>query len=151
MRVFYVSIDGFDTHATQLPPHANLLGELSGAMTAFFDDMKGRGQGDRVLMMTFSEFGRRAKENGSKGTDHGSASQLFLVGGKVKAGVVGKHPSLTDLPQGNLSTTPTSAGCTPPRPTGGWACRARTSSARSLSRWTCSRGERMAYVAGLRA
>ena len=101
-RIFYVSIDNFDTHATQLPSHANLLAELSGAMTAFFDDMKARGQGDRVLMMTFSEFGRRARENGSKGTDHGSGSQMFLVGGKVKAGVVGRHPSLTDLPQGNL-------------------------------------------------
>ena len=71
-------------------------------MTAFYEDMKARGQGDRVLMMTFSEFGRRAKENGSKGTDHGSGSQLFLVGGKVKPGIVGKHPSLTNLPQGNL-------------------------------------------------
>ena len=101
-RIFYVSIENFDTHATQLPSHANLLAELSGAMTAFYDDMKARGQGDRVLMMTFSEFGRRARENGSKGTDHGSGSQLFLVGGKVKAGVVGKHPSLTNLPQGNL-------------------------------------------------
>ncbi len=101
-RVFYVSIDGFDTHATQLPSHANLLSEVSGAMTAFYEDMKARGQGDRVLMMTFSEFGRRAHENGSKGTDHGSGSQLFLVGGRVKAGVVGKHPSLTNLPQDNL-------------------------------------------------
>ena len=101
-RIFYVSIENFDTHATQLPSHANLLAELSGAMTAFYDDMKARGQGDRVLMMTFSEFGRHDKENGSKGTDHGSGSQLFLVGGKVKAGVVGKHPSLTNLPLGNL-------------------------------------------------
>jgi uncharacterized protein (DUF1501 family) len=71
-------------------------------MTAFFKDMKARGQADRVLMMTFSEFGRRVKENGSRGTDHGSGAPMFLIGGKVKAGAVGKHPSLTDVPMGNL-------------------------------------------------
>jgi uncharacterized protein (DUF1501 family) len=96
-RIFYVSIDGFDTHANQLQMHANLLKEVSDAMTAFFKDMAARGQRDRILMMTFSEFGRRAKENGSKGTDHGSAAPMFLVGGRVKPGVVGAHPSLTDL------------------------------------------------------
>ncbi len=71
-------------------------------MTAFYKDMAERGHKDRLLMMTFSEFGRRAKENGSKGTDHGSAAPMLLVGGKVKAGVAGKHPSLTDLEMGNL-------------------------------------------------
>jgi uncharacterized protein (DUF1501 family) len=101
-RIFYVSLDGFDTHATQAPAHANLLGQVSGAITAFYKDLKARGHGDRVLVMTFSEFGRRAKENGSRGTDHGSGAPMFLVGGKVKAGVVGGHPSLTKIPQGNL-------------------------------------------------
>jgi uncharacterized protein (DUF1501 family) len=101
-RIFYVSIDNFDTHANQLQTHANLLQQLSAGMTAFYKDMAERGHKDRVLMMTFSEFGRRAKENGSKGTDHGSAAPMMLVGGKVKAGVVGKHPSLTDLDMGNL-------------------------------------------------
>jgi uncharacterized protein (DUF1501 family) len=101
-RIFYVSIDGFDTHANQLPAHANLLQQVSGAMTAFFKDMVARGQRERILMMTFSEFGRRPYENGSKGTDHGAAAPMLLVGGKVKAGVVGKHPSLTDHTQGNL-------------------------------------------------
>jgi uncharacterized protein (DUF1501 family) len=101
-RVFYVSHDNFDTHSTQAPAHAALLGQLSSAVTAFFKDLAARGQRDRVLLMTFSEFGRRAKENGSKGTDHGSAAPMFLVGGKVKAGVVGKHPSLTELEIGNL-------------------------------------------------
>jgi uncharacterized protein (DUF1501 family) len=101
-RIFYVSLDGFDTHANQLPSHANLLRQLSEAMTAFYKDMAERGQKDRILMMTFSEFGRRAKENGSRGTDHGSAAPMFLVGGKVKAGVSGKHPSLTELEMGNL-------------------------------------------------
>jgi uncharacterized protein (DUF1501 family) len=101
-RIFYVSLDGFDTHATQAPAHANLLTQVDGAMTAFFKDVKARGHGDRVLMMTFSEFGRRAKENGSRGTDHGSGAPMFLIGGKVKAGPVGAHPSLTNLPMGNL-------------------------------------------------
>jgi uncharacterized protein (DUF1501 family) len=101
-RIFYVSIDGFDTHATQLGAHANLLREVSEAMTAFYKDMAARGHKDRILMMTFSEFGRRARENGSKGTDHGSAAPVLLVGGKVKAGVIGEHPSLSKLEQGNL-------------------------------------------------
>jgi uncharacterized protein (DUF1501 family) len=104
-RVFYVSIDGFDTHASQggaQGAHANLLGEVSGAVAAFYRDMAARGHKDRLLVMTFSEFGRRAKENGSKGTDHGSGAPMFLVGGKVKAGAVGEHPSLKDLEMGNL-------------------------------------------------
>ncbi|HEX3147441.1 MAG TPA: DUF1501 domain-containing protein [Gemmataceae bacterium] len=104
-RVFYVSIDGFDTHANQgagQGAHANLLAEVSGAITAFYKDMAARGHKDRLCVMTFSEFGRRAKENGSKGTDHGSGAPMFLVGGKVKAGAVGEHPSLKDLDMGNL-------------------------------------------------
>jgi len=101
-RVFYVSLENFDTHANQANAHAALLSELSAAMTAFYKDVAARGHKDRVLMMTFSEFGRRAKENGSKGTDHGSAAPMFLVGGKVKPGVVGAHPSLTQLEDGNL-------------------------------------------------
>jgi uncharacterized protein (DUF1501 family) len=101
-RIFYMSIEGFDTHANQLATHANLLRQLSEAMAAFFKDMAERGQKDRILMMTFSEFGRRAAENGSRGTDHGSAAPMLLVGGKVKSGVVGEHPSLTQLELGNL-------------------------------------------------
>ena len=104
-RVFYVAQDGYDTHAGQggaTGAHANLLGELSGAVTAFHKDVSARGHGDRVLVLTFSEFGRRAKENGSTGTDHGAAAPMLLVGGKVKAGVQGDHPSLTRLDEGNL-------------------------------------------------
>ena len=101
-RLFYVAHGNFDTHATQAPAHANLLTQLSAAVTAFFKDVAARGHRDRVLVMTFSEFGRRAKENGSKGTDHGSAAPMLLVGGKVKAGPVGEHPSLTKLEMGNL-------------------------------------------------
>jgi len=104
-RIFYVSIDGFDTHAGQggaTGSHANLLTAVSGAVAAFYKDVSARGHGDRVCVMTFSEFGRRAKENGSHGTDHGSAAPMFLVGGQVKAGVHGQHPSLTKLDDGNL-------------------------------------------------
>jgi uncharacterized protein (DUF1501 family) len=104
-RLFYVSIDGFDTHAGQggvTGAHATLLQTVSDAVSAFYRDLAGRGHGERVCVMTFSEFGRRAAENGSKGTDHGSAAPMFLVGGRVKAGVVGDHPSLTKTPDGNL-------------------------------------------------
>jgi uncharacterized protein (DUF1501 family) len=101
-RLFYVSLDGFDTHASQAQAHANLLREVSDAMTAFYRDMAARGHRDRILLMTFSEFGRRARENGSRGTDHGAAAPMILVGGRVRAGVIGAHPSLTDLEAGNL-------------------------------------------------
>jgi uncharacterized protein (DUF1501 family) len=82
--------------------HANLLREVSDAISAFFRDLAARGQRDRVMVMTFSEFGRRAGENGSRGTDHGSAAPMLLVGGRVKPGIVGAHPSLTQLEDGNL-------------------------------------------------
>jgi uncharacterized protein (DUF1501 family) len=101
-RIFYVSLDNFDTHSGQATTHSNLLQQLSAALTAFYKDMAARGHKDRILLMTFSEFGRRAKENGSKGTDHGSAAPVLLVGGRVQAGVVGAHPSLTELEFGNL-------------------------------------------------
>jgi uncharacterized protein (DUF1501 family) len=101
-RLFYVTLDGFDTHAGQAGPHANLLRDVSDSITAFYRDMAARGHQDRLLVMTFSEFGRRARENGSRGTDHGSGAPMILVGGKVKAGVVGAHPSLTALEDGNL-------------------------------------------------
>src|SRR5207237_10806967 len=101
-RLFYVTLDGFDTHAGQAAPHANLLREVSDAITAFYRDLSQRGHRDRLLIMTFSEFGRRARENGSRGTDHGSAAPMFLVGGRVKAGLVGAPPSLPPLEDGNL-------------------------------------------------
>jgi len=101
-RVFYVSMDGFDTHASQANAHANLLTQLSGAMTAFYKDLAARGHKERILLMTFSEFGRRVRENGSRGTDHGSGSMMFLAGGKVKAGLVGAHPNMADTADNNL-------------------------------------------------
>jgi uncharacterized protein (DUF1501 family) len=101
-RLFYVSIGNFDTHASQANAHANLLRQLADASSAFFRDMSARGHGERILMMTFSEFGRRARENGSQGTDHGAGAPMLLVGGRVRSGVVGAHPSLTNLDDGNL-------------------------------------------------
>lgn len=101
-RIYYVSLDGFDTHAEQAASHGNLLAEVSESITAFVDDLAGRGQLDRVVLMTFSEFGRRLKENASLGTDHGAGAPLFLAGGKVKSGLIGKHPSLADLDDGDL-------------------------------------------------
>lgn len=101
-RVYYTSLEGFDTHAVQAPWHAQLLQEFSDAVAAFQKDLAHQGQQDRVLLMSFSEFGRRVKENASEGTDHGAASQMFLAGGRVKAGVVGAHPSLADLDDGDL-------------------------------------------------
>jgi uncharacterized protein (DUF1501 family) len=96
-RIYYVSLDGFDTHANQAQAHAGLLNELSSSLAAFVEDLAQRGHLDRVLVMTFSEFGRRVKENASQGTDHGAAAPLFTIGGKVQSGALGKHPSLTDL------------------------------------------------------
>jgi uncharacterized protein (DUF1501 family) len=101
-RVVFVSLDGFDTHAQQAGSHQALLGELSSAIHAFFQDLKGHGVDERVVLATFSEFGRRVKENGSLGTDHGAASQVFIAGPTVKGGLFGKHPSLTDLVEGDL-------------------------------------------------
>lgn len=101
-RIYYVSLDGFDTHAEQAAAHGNLLAEVSESITAFVDDLAGRGQLDRVLLMTFSEFGRRLKENASLGTDHGAGAPLFVAGSKVNSGLIGKHPSLTDLDDGDL-------------------------------------------------
>jgi uncharacterized protein (DUF1501 family) len=100
--IYYTSLDGFDTHAGQAPVHAALLQELSDAVAAFCRDLHGRGELDRVLLMTFSEFGRRVRENGSAGTDHGAAAPLFVVGGKVIPGLIGPHPRLDELDQGDL-------------------------------------------------
>ena len=101
-RLYYTTHDGFDTHAGQQESHARLLKELSEAVAAFQKDITQKGHGKRVLLMTFSEFGRRVKENGSAGTDHGVASQMFLVGELVKPGLLGEHPSLHDLTDGDL-------------------------------------------------
>ncbi|MEI8383486.1 MAG: DUF1501 domain-containing protein [Planctomycetota bacterium] len=101
-RVFVVSLDGFDTHSGQLPGHAALMAELSGAIRAFEQDLVEHKLSDRVLLATYSEFGRRVVENGSLGTDHGAASMLFAVTPSERSGLHGKYPSLTDLTDGDL-------------------------------------------------
>jgi uncharacterized protein (DUF1501 family) len=106
-RIFYVSQGGYDTHTNQTGAHERLLKELGGSVKAFVEDMKAQGNMSRVLVMTFSEFGRRVTENASSGTDHGAAAPMFIVGSQVKAGLIGKYPSLapTDLFQGDLKFT----------------------------------------------
>ncbi len=104
-RVYYVQHGGFDTHAQQGAGngrHGNLLSQLAQAMKAFYSDLKAQENDGRVLTMSFSEFGRRVAQNASQGTDHGTAAPMFLFGPMVKAGVIGDHPSLTDLDEGDL-------------------------------------------------
>ncbi|MGO9468292.1 MAG: DUF1501 domain-containing protein [Isosphaeraceae bacterium] len=101
-RIFYTSLDGFDTHANQLGSHAALLTELSDSIGAFHEDLAAAGQADRVAILTFSEFGRRVRENASQGTDHGAAAPVFVAGPLAKAGLIGAHPSLDDLDDGDL-------------------------------------------------
>lgn len=101
-RIFYTALDGFDTHANQLGTHAALLTELSESIAAFHKDLTTAGQADRVALLTFSEFGRRVAENASMGTDHGAAAPLFVVGPVAKAGLIGAHPSLESLDEGDL-------------------------------------------------
>jgi len=101
-RIFYTTLDGFDTHANQLGTHAALLTELSDSLAAFHKDLAGSGQADRVAVLAFSEFGRRVSENASAGTDHGAAAPVFVVGPVARAGLVGAHPSLDALVDGDL-------------------------------------------------
>lgn len=101
-RIYYTTLDGFDTHANQLASHAGLMNELGDSLAAFHADLKAAGQADRVAVMTFSEFGRRVAENASAGTDHGAAAPLFVVGPVKQPGLVGDHPSLDDLDDGDL-------------------------------------------------
>jgi uncharacterized protein (DUF1501 family) len=101
-KVYYTSMSGFDTHADQLAVQRNKLGELSQATKAFYDDMKSAGLLGNVTLLIFSEFGRRVAENGSKGTDHGKAAPVFVIGGNNKGTQLGKNPRLDDLDEGDL-------------------------------------------------
>jgi uncharacterized protein (DUF1501 family) len=103
--VVYLQIGGFDTHANQKGTQATLLKTVSDGITAFYNDMDQKGKANDLLLMTFSEFGRRVKENGSQGTDHGTAEPMFILGGRVKGGLYGTYPSLTDLDSGDLKFT----------------------------------------------
>lgn len=102
VAVIKVSQTGFDTHAGQLGHHERLLKELAESLVAFRLAMVQAGLWDRVLMMTYSEFGRRVGENASAGTDHGTAAPHFFLGGSVKGGLYGGMPSLSDLQEGDL-------------------------------------------------
>lgn len=103
-RIFYVSQGGYDTHSGQRNGQDARLKELGESVKAFTDDLASMGVFDRVMIMTFSEFGRRVHENGSRGTDHGAAAPMFLVGSKIKSGLLGAEPSLApaDLKDGDI-------------------------------------------------
>jgi uncharacterized protein (DUF1501 family) len=107
-RVYYVSMGGFDTHQGQggaQGSHARLLARFGEAMKAFYDELRAQDNDRRVLTMVFSEFGRRVAQNGSGGTDHGTAAPMFLLGPMARAGVLGRHPSLNNLDNGDLRFT----------------------------------------------
>ncbi len=101
-RVYYTSLQGFDTHSKQALVHEPLLRELSDAVAAFYKSLAARGLADRVLLMTFSEFGRRVAENGSQGTDHGAGAPMFIAGPGCKGGVLGKAPDLAHQTEGDV-------------------------------------------------
>lgn len=107
IRVYFTElggggIGGLDNHANQRGNHGAVLHQLSESVAAFTGDLVRDKLADRVLLMTFSEFGRTVAENGRRGTDHGAAAPMFLAGGKVRGGLIGEHPSLTDQDQGAL-------------------------------------------------
>ncbi|MCE9583879.1 MAG: DUF1501 domain-containing protein [Planctomycetes bacterium] len=104
-RVYMIGLGGFDTHANQKQSHINLLQTLSEAVYAFQKDLDAREMADRVVTMTFSEFGRRVVENASQGTDHGAAGPMFVVGKHVKGGHYGGRIDLEKLDQGDLKMT----------------------------------------------
>jgi uncharacterized protein (DUF1501 family) len=102
-QVYYVSLSGFDTHVGQRNQQDKLLKQYAEAVSVFVDDLKKQGQLDRTMIMTFSEFGRRVKQNGSNGTDHGTANNVFLIGGPPRGSIVyNEAPNLTDLDGGDL-------------------------------------------------
>ena len=106
-RLFYVTYAGnsFDTHVQQADLHTRLLMYTADAVRGFMDDLERIGRADQVAVMIFTEFGRRVEENGSLGTDHGTATPMFVIGKGVKGGFYRRHPSLTDLDDGNLKMT----------------------------------------------
>ncbi len=102
-KIVYVTLGGFDTHGNQKAAQNALLKQLSDGVSAFYNDLAAQGRANNTLMMTFSEFGRRVKENGSRGTDHGTALPQFMIGGSISPGLYGTYPSLSSLDSsGNL-------------------------------------------------
>ena len=102
LRVFYTSQRGFDTHASQQYAHAELLRVVSSAVAKFLADVRGRGLADRVVVLIYSEFGRRVRENAQRGTDHGAAGPVLVAGGPVRGGLFGPAPDLSSLVDGDL-------------------------------------------------
>ena len=100
-KVYYTSLNGFDTHDNQLSIHKNKLTELNDAVFSFYTELKQANLLQNVTIVVFSEFGRRVKDNGN-GTDHGTAAPMFIIGGNNKGQVLGKNPNLADLDNGDL-------------------------------------------------
>jgi uncharacterized protein (DUF1501 family) len=106
LRVGYVTLGGFDTHAGQSATHDALMTTLANGLSAFYNDLAGHSKADKVVIMTWSEFGRRVEENGSLGTDHGTSAPMFVLGTPINKGIFGEPPSLSSLDQnGNLKYT----------------------------------------------
>lgn len=106
LRVGYVTLGGFDTHANQQDTHDRLMTTLATGLAAFYNDLGAHGKADHVIVLTWSEFGRRVEENGSQGTDHGTAAPLFVLGKAINRGIFGEPPSLSSLDtNGNLKYT----------------------------------------------
>ena len=105
VKVGHVKIGGFDTHSDQIVEQPDLLEEVSEALYAFYQDLRSAGKDQDVLVMTWSEFGRRVKSNGSGGTDHGAAAPMFLIGTPVIGGIYGQNPDLGNLDKDNLRFT----------------------------------------------
>jgi uncharacterized protein (DUF1501 family) len=102
-RVYSVSLSGFDTHADELSQQNVLVGQLSDAITAFLTQVGTSPRADDVVVMVYSEFGRRVQANGGEGTDHGTSAPVFVAGNRVAGGFYGEQPSLTNLVQGDLA------------------------------------------------
>jgi uncharacterized protein (DUF1501 family) len=99
--IYYTDLDGFDTHVNQVGSHPALLRQTGDSLGAFLGDLRRAGEADRILVLVFSEFGRRLAENASGGTDHGTAAPVFLLGPAVRAGLHGPCPDLEDLMDGD--------------------------------------------------
>ena len=102
-KIYYVNLGGFDTHVFQKKQQERLLKQYSEAITSFVKDLQNNSKLDETLIMTFSEFGRRVKQNASQGTDHGTANNVHFIGGKLKnAGIFNEAPNLSALDNGDL-------------------------------------------------
>jgi uncharacterized protein (DUF1501 family) len=104
-RVYSVSLGGFDTHADERDTQQRLLSEVDAAVSGFLARMTGSDRGRLVVLMAYSEFGRRVAANANEGTDHGTAGPVLIAGSRVRGGFIGEQPSLTDLDDGDLKAT----------------------------------------------